>query len=96
MDEMQVLRDCKDGALDAELEVGPGDPGKSDMSKKRVNASGWNRTNVSVISHSGRRLDLPCPPGPIRCRAPSWINSVLTTGLPKQIWDSRRELGVLI
>jgi hypothetical protein len=87
MDAMQIFRDCKDGALDAELGVGPEDAGKSDMSKKRINASGWSRTNVSVISHSGRRLHLPCPPGPIRCRAPSWFNSVLATGLPKQIFD---------
>jgi hypothetical protein len=35
MDEMQVLRGCKDGSLDAELEVGPGDAGKSDKSKKK-------------------------------------------------------------
>jgi hypothetical protein len=35
MNGMQVLRDCKDGALDAELEVGPGDAGKSDKSKRK-------------------------------------------------------------
>jgi hypothetical protein len=70
MVQLQLLLECKDAMSSAEVEVGPEDAGNNDMSKKGVNASGWSRTNVSVISHPGRRLHLPCPPGPIRQNPP--------------------------